>query len=142
MEVVLLYTMGVLALLLIGVVIAGLIIDYISKREIANIRRKMFENAVDMAVLKEEIKTTKIELECLEAKENFRKENRVYKERFKTIPVEQKRRDLLVHPMIDHDRIKDASDDEVEQVYHTLFSSMDMAMRNVIGESMFDENYV
>lgn len=60
-----------------------------------------------------------------------------YRQRFKHIPLETKRHDLLVHPMIDHEKIKEATDAEIEEVYFQLFSSFDEAMREVLGESMF-----
>jgi hypothetical protein len=63
-----------------------------------------------------------------------------YKERFKNISTEQKRKDLMIHPMVNHEAIKNASDEDVEEVYFQVFSSFDMAMQEVIGESMFDDD--
>ena len=62
-------------------------------------------------------------------------------EKFKGISIDQKRKDLSVHPMVNHERIKDATDAEIEQVYHALFSSFDMAMQEVLGESIFDDEW-
>jgi hypothetical protein len=64
-----------------------------------------------------------------------------YKERFKHIPIETKRLDLGNHPMIDKEKIKTATDEQVHQVYYDLFSSLDISMREVLGESMFDDYY-
>lgn len=64
-----------------------------------------------------------------------------YIERFKSIPLETKRRDLSAQSMIDHEKIKHATDEEVEEIYYQLFSSFDMAMREVLGESMFDDDW-
>jgi len=62
-----------------------------------------------------------------------------YEERFKSIPVDQKREDLLVHPLVNHELIKQATDEQVEAVYFEVFSSMDSAMREITGYSMFDD---
>ena len=62
-----------------------------------------------------------------------------YKELFKSISLETKRNDLLIHPMIDKEKITSATDEEIEQVYYELFSSFDMAMREVLGENMLDD---
>ena len=62
-----------------------------------------------------------------------------YEERFKNITIEQKRKNLLSHPLVDEFAIENASDKDVEEVYFRLFSSFDMAMREVIEESMFDD---
>jgi hypothetical protein len=62
-----------------------------------------------------------------------------YKQKFASIPIEQKRRDLMQHPFVKKEEIKKAKDEIVEEVYLTVYSSMDMAMQDVIGESMFDD---
>lgn len=62
-----------------------------------------------------------------------------YKKKFENIPAETKRSDLMNHPMVDKEKIEKATDAEVESVYHALFSSMDMAMQDILGESMFDD---
>jgi hypothetical protein len=64
-----------------------------------------------------------------------------YKEHFKNIPLETKRYDLLNHPMIDKDKVSKATDEQVEQIYYELFSSFDMAMRDILGEGMFDDEF-
>jgi hypothetical protein len=62
-----------------------------------------------------------------------------YQDMFKDIPIDQKRRDLACNPMVQH--LDEATDEEVEQLYFVVFSSMDRAMRDVIGESMFEDGY-
>lgn len=64
-----------------------------------------------------------------------------YHEIFKRITVDQKRKDLEIHPFINHKEIKTATDEEVEQVYFMLFSGLDRAMRETVGESMYEDGY-
>ena len=61
-----------------------------------------------------------------------------YKKQFKDIPIETKLKDLIAHPMIDTEKISKASDEEITQVYYEVFSALDMAMKETLGESMFD----
>lgn len=68
-------------------------------------------------------------------------QEKYYREKFKDIPLEQKRRDLECNPLINHEEILTASDEDIEEVYFILFSSIDISMREVIGESMFEDGY-
>jgi hypothetical protein len=72
------------------------------------------------------------------SKEEFEKELEQYKQKFSQKSIEQKREDLSVHPMVNQDRINEATDEEIEEIYLILNSAMDMSMREVLGESMFD----
>lgn len=64
-----------------------------------------------------------------------------YKKRFANIPLETKRKDLLVHPLINRETIQHATDEEIEEVYYQLFSNFDKAMIEVLGESMFNDEF-
>jgi hypothetical protein len=58
----------------------------------------------------------------------------------KNISIEQKRKDLYNHPLIDEEAIKNDSDEFIEEVYLVLFSSIDQEPRDVIIESDEDWN--
>jgi hypothetical protein len=72
--------------------------------------------------------------------ENHECKKDYYKKRIADISLEQKRKDLEIHPMINKEKIKYATDDEIEEVYFQIFSTFDMSMQDILGESMFDEN--
>jgi len=64
-----------------------------------------------------------------------------YQERCGNLSIEQKRKDLLINPFINHEQIKLASDEEVNQVHELIFTTLDNSMLDIISESMFDDDW-
>jgi hypothetical protein len=64
-----------------------------------------------------------------------------YKETCGTLSIEQKRKDLLINPLIDHSKINKASDKEINLVHEMFFTAMNASMENILGESMFDDDW-
>jgi hypothetical protein len=63
-----------------------------------------------------------------------------YKEFFAESTVEDKRRDLIGNPLFNREKIANATDDEILQLHELYFESMDKAMMETLGESMYDED--
>lgn len=60
-----------------------------------------------------------------------------YQDRFKHYTVEQKRRDLMVNPFFDSDKVANGSEEDIIEIHREYFESMNKAMLETIGESMY-----
>ena len=64
-----------------------------------------------------------------------------YKERCGDLSVEQKRRDLLCNPLFDKKAISEAPDEDINITHEVYFTAMNAAMENILGESMWDDDW-
>jgi hypothetical protein len=55
--------------------------------------------------------------------------------------IKEKRRDLEINPLIDQEKLKTATDEEIEKIHKELFDALDKIMQDVIGESIYDDYY-
>jgi hypothetical protein len=64
-----------------------------------------------------------------------------YNDKFGSYSVDQKRKDLMINPFFNSDKIKDAPDEDVISIHEQYFTAMNNAMEKVLGESMFDDEW-
>ena len=62
-----------------------------------------------------------------------------YEESFKFSTTEDKRKDLMGNPLFNKEKIANAPDEVIIELHKQYFESMNKAMEEVLGESMYDD---